>query len=105
MPQPGFDPNPGRGQPLGILVVGIVFLAISHYLNLRGAFATLIVLGSLLSVMGAAGLVDPRLLLGFTVDGKAHFPRSVHYTSLALCILGFAAGIVLAVFVFKAVSL
>jgi hypothetical protein len=102
MPQPGFDPNPGRGQPAGILVVGIVFMAMGHFLELRGAFSMLFLMGALLTLLGAGGLVDPRLLLGFTPDGKEHFPSWVHYTSLALVIAGFVLGAALLFFVYNA---
>lgn len=103
MPQSGFDPNPGRAQSVGIFAIGLAFVAIARYFELRGAFSMLLAIGTLFGVLGFAGLFDPRLVLGFTPDGKAHFPPAVHYTSLALVITGFALGVVLIVFVFKAV--
>jgi len=77
-------------------------MAIGHAMDQRGAFKFLFVIGALFLTLGVAGLVDPRLLLGATPEGKKHFPRWVYIVSLSAIVLGFAVGIGLLVFVYRA---
>ena len=78
-------------------------MGIGHTLEQTGALKLLFVIGTLFACFGIAGLIDPRLLLGFTPEGKKAFPLWVHVTSLAAVTIGFALGTGLLVVVYKAI--
>jgi len=89
-----------RGQSAGALALGVVCMGIGHAMNQTGAFKFLFLVGTLFAVLGTGGLMEPRLLLGFTPEGRKAFPTWIHITSIALLLLAFAIGIGLLVGVY-----
>jgi hypothetical protein len=80
-----------RGQSAGAVAAGLVFMGIGHALiNRLSAIRWLFLVGTLFLCLGVAGLLDPRLLLGFTPEGKKTFWLRVHVTSIAAVLVGFA---------------
>lgn len=102
MPDSNVTSHATRGQSAGAFAAGVIFMGIGHALQQAGAFKLLFVMGTLFLCLGIAGLIDPRLLLGFTPEGKKEFPAWVHVTSLTAVIIGFALGIGLLVVVYEA---
>jgi type III secretory pathway component EscS len=96
--------NPTRSAPLGSLIVGIVFLAINHFLadKLPHALKLLVVLGTLFVSIGIGGLIDPRFFTGVMNEAKGVYPTWVRAVSMTLVALGFIAGGILLVFVYRA---
>jgi hypothetical protein len=103
MPEANITSLCTRGQSAGAVAAGVIFMGIGHALLERASVVRwLFLVGTLFFCLGVAGLIDPRLLLGFTPEGKKAFPLWVHLTSIAAVLLGFALGIGLLVVVYKA---
>lgn len=97
MPESHFEPHPTRKNPALSLLAGVVFLAISHFTVRLGPapLKLLTVLGSLFTVLGLGGVVDPRCFFGLMPEAREHYPAWVPWVSYLLVLAGFGLGIFL----------
>jgi hypothetical protein len=82
--------NPTRSAPAGVLVVGIVFLALGHVLSnsVPVALKFLIPLGSVCTSLGIGGLIDPRFFTGVMNEAKDVYPSWIRGVSIGLVVFG-----------------
>ena len=99
--------NPTRSAPLGALVVGIVFLTLSHFLAdpFPHALKFLIPLGSVFTSVGLGGLIDPRFFTGVMNEAKGVYPSWVRAVSIALVVFGFVVAAFLLFVVYGAIPM